>query len=151
MDTSYNERNREQRERLRALVAGLSEADLARPLGDGAWTVAATLAHLAYFDTRVAATLESPLVAEDAFAEDYHAVLVHQTRKSGLRVAAAMDHELDTDDGLRCDIQAEDDLARLTAAVDVPEGSCLRVTKYVAYGWSARRSAPALRAQADPP
>ncbi|MBB4910148.1 glycoside hydrolase family 65 protein [Actinophytocola algeriensis] len=100
-------------------------------------------------DPRVAATLNAPLVAEDAFAEEYHAVLVHQTRKSGLRVAAAMDHELDTDDGLRCEIQAEDDLARLTAAVDVPKDSRLRVTKYVAYGWSARRSAPALRAQVD--
>jgi alpha,alpha-trehalose phosphorylase len=100
-------------------------------------------------DPRVAATLESPLVAEDAFAQDNHAVLVHQTRKSGLRVAAGMDHELDTDDGLRCEIKAEDDLARLTAAVDVPAGSRLRVTKYIAYGWSARRSAPALRAQVD--
>lgn len=100
-------------------------------------------------DPRVAATLNAPLVAEDAFAQDCHAVLVHQTRKSGLRVAAAMDHELDTDDGLRCDIQAADDLARLTAAVDVPAGSRLRVTKYLAYGWSARRSVPALRAQVD--
>jgi alpha,alpha-trehalose phosphorylase len=100
-------------------------------------------------DPRVAATLNAPLVAEDAFAEDCHAVLVHHTRKSGLRVAAAMDHELETDDGLRCEIQAEDDLARLTAAVDVPAGSCMRVTKYLAYGWSARRSAPALRAQVD--
>lgn len=100
-------------------------------------------------DPRVAATLNAPLLAEDAFAEESHAVLVHQTRKSGLRVAAAMDHELDTDDGLRCDIRASDDLARLTAAVDVPAGSRLRVTKYVAYGWSARRSAPALRAQVD--
>jgi alpha,alpha-trehalose phosphorylase len=100
-------------------------------------------------DPRVAATLNSPLVGEDAFAEDRHAVLVHQTRKSGLRVAAAMDHELETEDGLRCDIHAEDDLARLTAAVDVPAGSRMRVTKYLAYGWSARRSAPALRAQVD--
>jgi len=100
-------------------------------------------------DPRVAATLNSPLVAEDAAASDYRAVLVHHTRKSGLRVAAAMDHELDTDDGLRCEIHAEDDLARLTAAVDVPAGSRLRMTKYVGYGWSARRSAPALRAQVD--
>jgi uncharacterized damage-inducible protein DinB len=59
MDTSYNERNRASRERLRALVEGLSEADLALPLGDGAWTVGATLAHLAYYDTRVASTLET--------------------------------------------------------------------------------------------
>jgi alpha,alpha-trehalose phosphorylase len=100
-------------------------------------------------DPRVAATLEAPLVAEDAAAEDYHAVLVHQTRQSGLRIAAAMDHELDADNGLRCEIHAEGDLARLTSAVDVASGSRLRVTKYLGYGWSARRSAPALRAQVD--
>jgi alpha,alpha-trehalose phosphorylase len=100
-------------------------------------------------DPRVAATLDAPLVAEDAVAEDFHAALVHQTRKSQLRVAAAMDHELDTEDGLRCEIHAEDDLARLTAAVDVKSGSRLCLTKYVGYGWSARRSVPALRAQVD--
>ncbi|MGH3757131.1 glycoside hydrolase family 65 protein [Actinophytocola sp.] len=100
-------------------------------------------------DPRVAATLSSPLVAEDAVAKDYRAVLVHRTRRSHLRLAAAMDHELETDDGLRCDIHAEEDLARLTAAVDVPAGSKLCLTKYLGYGWSARRSAPALRAQVD--
>ena len=61
MDTSSIERNREQLARLRALVAGLSDDDLAHPLGDGAWTVGATLAHLAYYDTRVAANLEVSL------------------------------------------------------------------------------------------
>jgi alpha,alpha-trehalose phosphorylase len=100
-------------------------------------------------DPRVAATLSSPLVAEEAAAKDYRAVLVHHTRKSGLRMAAGMDHELETDDGLRTEIHAEADLARLTAAVDVPAGSRLCLTKYVGYGWSARRSAPALRAQVD--
>jgi alpha,alpha-trehalose phosphorylase len=98
-------------------------------------------------DPRVAATLNAPLVAEEVSAKDYRAVLVHRTRKSGLRLAAAMNHEIECDDGLRCDLHAEDDLARLTAAVDVPAGSTLRVTKYLGYGWSARRSAPALRAQ----
>ncbi|OLF15998.1 glycoside hydrolase family 65 protein [Actinophytocola xanthii] len=100
-------------------------------------------------DPRVAATLKDPLVSEDAFAEGMRAVLVHGTRHSKLRVAAAMDHELTTDDGLRTEIHAEEDLARLTAAVDVPLGSRLRVVKYLGYGWSARRSAPALRAQVD--
>jgi hypothetical protein len=61
MDTSYNERNREQLERLRSLMERLSDDDLARPLGDGAWTVGATLAHMAYYDTRVAANLEVSL------------------------------------------------------------------------------------------
>ncbi|HEX2130858.1 MAG TPA: glycosyl hydrolase family 65 protein [Actinophytocola sp.] len=100
-------------------------------------------------DPRVAATLRDPLDAEESFAEDYRAVLIHHTRRSRLRMAAAMDHELATDDGLRTEIQAEDDLARLTVAVDVPSGSRLCVTKYLGYGWSARRSAPALRAQVE--
>jgi alpha,alpha-trehalose phosphorylase len=98
-------------------------------------------------DPRVAATLSAPLEYEDGSAHDYRAVLVHHTRRSGLRMAAGMDHELEIDDGLRCDILAEENLARLTVAVDVPSGSTLRMTKYLGYGWSARRSAPALRAQ----
>jgi alpha,alpha-trehalose phosphorylase len=100
-------------------------------------------------DPRVAAALESPLYGEYSKAEDYSAVLVHRTKRSGLRVAAAMDHQIETDDGLRTDISAETDLARLTAAVDVPLGSRMRITKYLAYGWSAQRSIPALRAQVD--
>ncbi|MDI5977241.1 glycoside hydrolase family 65 protein [Amycolatopsis magusensis] len=100
-------------------------------------------------DPRVAAALESPLVGEFAMAEDYRAVLVHRTRESGLRMAAAMDHRLETSDGLRTRIDSEDDLARLTAAVDVPKGEKLTLIKYVGYGWSAQRSAPALRAQVE--
>jgi len=100
-------------------------------------------------DPRVAAALESPLVAEFSAAKDYQAVLVHQTRVSGLRMAAAMDHEVEVNDGLRADIHAEDDLARLTIAVDVPKGGMLRLTKYLGYGWSAQRSIPALRAQVE--
>lgn len=100
-------------------------------------------------DPRVAAALDSPLVGEFCHAADYEAVLVHRTRVSGLRMAAAMDHDIEVDDGIRTHIQAEDDLARLTVAVDVPKGGRLRITKYLAYGWSAQRSAPALRAQAE--
>jgi alpha,alpha-trehalose phosphorylase len=100
-------------------------------------------------DPRVAAALEAPLVGEFAAAKDYQAVLVHRTRVSGLRMAAAMDHEIEISDGLRTSIDVEEDLARLTVAVDVPKGERLRITKYLAYGWSAKRSIPALRAQVD--
>ncbi len=100
-------------------------------------------------DPRVAAALESPLVAEYQHAETYHAVLVHQTRRSGLRMAAAMDHKIDVNDGVRTHIEAEEDLARLTVAVDVPKGGRLRITKFIAYGWSAQRSVPAVRAQVE--
>jgi Mycothiol maleylpyruvate isomerase N-terminal domain len=46
-----------QRRRLEALVQRLSDEDLARPLPDG-WTVAALLAHLAFWDNRVAVLVE---------------------------------------------------------------------------------------------
>ncbi|SFK39404.1 glycoside hydrolase family 65 protein [Amycolatopsis sacchari] len=100
-------------------------------------------------DPRVAAALQNPLASEFSFAEDFRAVLVHRTKRSGLRVAAAMDHLIESPDGLRTTISAEDDLARLTIAVDVPRGKVLRLTKFLAYGWSAQRSIPALRAQVD--
>ncbi len=100
-------------------------------------------------DPRVAAALEAPLQSRYADCVEHRAVLVHTTRRSGLTVAAAMDHELDAPDGLRASISAEGDLARLTAAVDVPAGACLRLTKFLGYGWSSQRSVPALRALVD--
>ena len=100
-------------------------------------------------DPRVAAALEAPLQVQFAGCADHRAVLVHTTRRSGLTVAAAMDHELDVPDGLRTGISAAGDLARLTAAVDVPAGARLRLTKFLGYGWSSQRSVPALRAQVD--
>ena len=100
-------------------------------------------------DPRVAAALQSPLESEFFLAQDYRAVLLHRTKRSGLRMAAAMDHQIESPDGLRTDIMAEADLARLSIAVDVPRGGVLRLTKFVGYGWSAQRSVPALRAQVD--
>ncbi|MCV7284930.1 glycoside hydrolase family 65 protein [Mycolicibacterium wolinskyi] len=100
-------------------------------------------------DPRLAAALDHPLVADFAVAKGNSAVLVHQTRNSGLRVAAGMDHQIDDGPGTVCDIQAEHDLARLTIAADLAKGEVLRLTKFIAYGWSSRRSTPALRAQVD--
>ncbi|GLZ31669.1 glycosyl hydrolase [Lentzea sp. NBRC 105346] len=100
-------------------------------------------------DPRVAAALDAPLLSDFYVAEGTRAVLAHHTRRSGLRMAAAMDHVLDTPEGLNCSISAEADLARFTAAVDVPAGTCLRMTKFLGYGWSAQRSTPALRAQVE--
>ncbi|QLY33106.1 glycoside hydrolase family 65 protein [Nocardia huaxiensis] len=98
-------------------------------------------------DPRLAAALDRPLVADFATARDYSALLAHHTRHSGLRMAAGIDHELELPGPARCSVQVEDDLARVTIAVDVAQGDRLRLTKYIAYGWSSRRSTPALRAQ----
>ncbi|MFD5831490.1 glycoside hydrolase family 65 protein [Lentzea sp. NPDC060358] len=106
-------------------------------------------------DPRVALALDAPLVNDFTTAENTRAVLCHHTKVSGLRMAAAMDHEIAVtalaEDGTepRTEIRAEDDLARFTAAVDVKAGHTLKLTKYLAYGWSGQRSTPALRAQVE--
>jgi DinB superfamily len=52
MDRTYVTENNRERARLRALVDRLSDSELARPLEAG-WTIAAVLAHLAFWDQRV--------------------------------------------------------------------------------------------------
>lgn len=99
-------------------------------------------------DPRVAAALHNPLIADAATATGTRAILAHHTRASELRMAAAMDHRVNTP-GTHCHIQAEDDLARLTIAANIPADGSLEFTKYVTYGWSAQRSSPALQAQVD--
>jgi len=50
-DRSHETETDAERERLRALTARLSDTELAHPMPDG-WTVAAVLAHAAYWDAR---------------------------------------------------------------------------------------------------
>jgi hypothetical protein len=67
VDRSYIARNDTERTRLRALVARLSDTDLARSLPAG-WTVAGVLAHLAFWDQRALALLERDLPSMSAAA-----------------------------------------------------------------------------------
>ncbi len=100
-------------------------------------------------DPRLAAALDAPLVSDVAECRNYWGLLVHHTKKSGLHMAAGMDHEIEFPDRADTFVRAEGDLARLTVAANVPQGKKLVLTKYMGYGWSARRSVPALRAQVD--
>src|SRR5215216_346196 len=56
-DRSYIQSNTQTRQRLRSLVDRLTDVDLDRSLGEG-WTVAATLAHMAFWDYRALALVE---------------------------------------------------------------------------------------------
>jgi hypothetical protein len=75
-DRSFAAENGTTRDRLRQLVARLSDVDLARPLGDG-WTAATALAHLAFWDCRLRLLLDrwkrdgvgSPALDEDTVNE----------------------------------------------------------------------------------
>ncbi len=57
VDRSHDAANDAERERLRALVARLSDAELSRPMPAG-WTAAAMLAHAAFWDARAIFALE---------------------------------------------------------------------------------------------
>ncbi len=98
-------------------------------------------------DPRAAAALERPLEAE--FHHDSHnsVVLVHKTRRSGLRIGAAMDHLIDGPDGVLTECKAFEDGGLVSIATPLKPGETLRVIKFVAYGWSAERSLPAVRDQ----
>ncbi len=99
-------------------------------------------------DPRVAAVLEHPLVHEESAGHGTVAHMVHRTRRSGLRVAVAMDHEATSDGDVSVQAEANEDWARVTCSTQLRPGQTASVTKYVAYGWSAQRSVPALRDQA---
>jgi alpha,alpha-trehalose phosphorylase len=99
-------------------------------------------------DPRVAATLEvEPLEAEDHFAHDALAGLVHKTKHSGLRLATAMDHFVSGTSRARVGAEAVADSARIVVTDTLEPGQRLRIVKLVAYGWSGRRTLPALRDQ----
>jgi alpha,alpha-trehalose phosphorylase len=99
-------------------------------------------------DPRAAAALEAPLMSEEFSGDDGRAVLVHSTKESGLRAAAAMSHEVDgPEDTVHPPSEAWEDLGRLTITATPGPGEPLTITKFVSYGWSARRSIPALRDQ----
>jgi alpha,alpha-trehalose phosphorylase len=99
-------------------------------------------------DPRAAAALEAPLESEEFRGDSTRAVLVHSTKESRLRAAAAMGHEIEgPDDCAWHPADAWEDLGRLTVNATPAPGDPLTITKYVTYGWSARRSVPAMRDQ----
>lgn len=100
-------------------------------------------------DPRAAAALRAPLVSEYHTSHGLEAALGHRTRVSGLRMAAALDHVVYGPPGTVTESESEDDLARVTVSTELKPGERLRVVKLLGYGWSSRRSMPALRDQVD--
>ena len=100
-------------------------------------------------DPRAGVLLQKPLIAQLAAARDTRATLVHRTDRSGLNVAAAMDHIIEVPDNSKATIEAGGDLARYTVTARIPAGTTVRLVKLIGYGWSHRRSAPAMRDQAE--
>jgi alpha,alpha-trehalose phosphorylase len=98
-------------------------------------------------DPRVASAIESPLASEESSCSDEEAVLVHSTKRSGLRVAAAMKHVFQGTPGMHTTSESSADAARCVVTDRLEPGQRLRVVKLVAYGWSRMRTRPALHDQ----
>jgi alpha,alpha-trehalose phosphorylase len=100
-------------------------------------------------DPRSADAVQNPLSPDFAAAEGSRAVLIHSTKRSGLSVAAAMDHAVRGPRDTRTSIEAGGDRARFTVTAHLKPGQRLRLVKLVAYAWSSLRSVPALRSQVE--
>jgi alpha,alpha-trehalose phosphorylase len=101
-------------------------------------------------DPRAAAAMRAPLVAEEQEVHGLRIVLVHRTRESGLRMAAGMDHDLNSSvDGLVSGAEAAPDLGRVWMTAELAPDETLAFTKFLAYGWSSVRSLPSVRDQVD--
>lgn len=99
-------------------------------------------------DPRTSASVVSPLRSELFSGRDARVVLVHSTKASELRMAAGMDHLVEGPPNTHTDeAESGEDLGRVTIAADLEPGQRLRVVKFLAYGWSSRRSKAALRDQ----
>ncbi|NAZ75040.1 family 65 glycosyl hydrolase [Kineococcus sp. T13] len=98
-------------------------------------------------DPRVAAALRAPLVSVEHDSGRAGATLVHRTRISELQMAAGMENHVEAPG--RVDVETHDaqDWARTTAVCSLAPGEHVRLTKFIAYGWSSLRSQPALRDQ----
>ena len=107
VDRSYIAQNDAQRARLRAVAERLSDEQLGRSL-DGGWTVAAALAHLAFWDRRAVVLLEKweregyepitvdPDVLNEALLAEWLALPPREAARLALSAAESVDRKLET-------------------------------------------------------
>jgi hypothetical protein len=119
VDRSFITLNRAARERLESAVGRLSDDDLHRELSDG-WTVAAALAHVAFWDRRALVLVErwtkgeaprpSPYDVDVANDAAHYLIRLLQPRDAAdeaLAAAIAIDRALENlDDGTLAAVQA---------------------------------------------
>ncbi|GAA4827345.1 glycoside hydrolase family 65 protein [Actinomycetospora corticicola] len=100
-------------------------------------------------DPRVAAALTKPLAPEHNSHSTYGARMTHQTKRSELRVGAAMEHQVFGPDDAKVESSCSKNVGRTTVICRLKPGQTLRIVKYLAYGWSSTRSQPAIVDQVE--
>lgn len=99
-------------------------------------------------DDRVMSPLEEPYEPVGHTVSETSATTLHRTRRSGIHVAVAMDHDVTGADA-SCSTGADDDVARTTVRARLASGDGIRVVKYVAHEWSDALTDAALRDRAE--
>jgi alpha,alpha-trehalose phosphorylase len=100
-------------------------------------------------DPRASSGVGSALRSEFFSDRDARVVLVHSTKESGLRMAAAMDHVVKGPPATQTTAESSEDLGRVTVATELEPEQRLRLVKFLGYGWSSRRSLPSVRDQVE--
>ncbi len=100
-------------------------------------------------DPRVGAALESALESEEQLVVHGRpgGLLVHHTKVSGLRIGAAMDHQIEGPPEMVIESESVPDIVRVTITTRLQPGQRLHIVKFIAYGWSSLRSRSAIHDQ----
>lgn len=105
-DATYNEQNRASTERIRTLIARLSDEEMQTKVGEH-WTVSIALAHLAFWDRRVMhildmtekegklVDLEIDIVVNDLSLQLWSAIPSHEAARICIETAEALDKRLE--------------------------------------------------------
>src|SRR5512134_3090906 len=106
LDRSFADHNRASTDRIRALAASLTDEEMQHPVGEH-WTVAITLAHLAFWDRRVLYLIDgleregklSPLdidiVVNDLSLPFWAAIPPREAARLAVEIAEALDKRLE--------------------------------------------------------
>src|SRR5215471_7887939 len=78
-------------------------------------------------DPRVGAALESALESEEHLAQSTRGLLVHHTKVSGLRMGAAMNHQIEGPPGMVVASESAPDIARVSVSGQLKPGERLRI------------------------
>jgi alpha,alpha-trehalose phosphorylase len=90
----------------------------------------------ANFDPRKASQFAHRVLepeSDHAVLDDGRLALRYRCANSGMSIALAVDHDLETSDPHRTEIQRSDDLLRTVYLIDAQQGSAIRLTKTVSY------------------
>lgn len=98
-------------------------------------------------DPRSAAALQAPLRQETANCSGTRIGMAFVSKASGLQLVAGMDHLIDGPPGTEVTSETLENLGRVVVTAKAHPGERLGIVKFLAYGYSGKRSGASVRAQ----